>query len=183
MNNTLDYYLRLPYRIEIYPDEDGQGYTATIPDLPGCLTQGKTPEEALSSIEEAKHLWLEVAVQEGDHIPEPTQPQVEEYSGRFLARVPRSLHRHLAKRAEAEGGSLNQLVVSLLSAAIGWWRATALHRDYSRVFHRAILNLERSWAPDESQIPDVYSEFWMPTVEVSPVAKPRWPALEQQRTR
>lgn len=119
MNNLLEYYANLPYRVEIYPEENGQGYTAAIPDLPGCISSGDTPQEALHAVDEAKRLWLEVALQDGDPIPEPTAVTVEHFSGKFVVRVPRSLHRRLVKRAEVEGVSLNQLVVSILSESAG----------------------------------------------------------------
>jgi predicted RNase H-like HicB family nuclease len=48
----LEYFLSLKYPISIYPEEEG-GYTALIPDLPGCITQGKTLEEVMINIEEA----------------------------------------------------------------------------------------------------------------------------------
>jgi antitoxin HicB len=48
----LEYFLSLKYPISIYPEEEG-GYTALIPDLPGCMSQGKTLEEGIINIEEA----------------------------------------------------------------------------------------------------------------------------------
>jgi predicted RNase H-like HicB family nuclease len=50
--------LNLKYLISIIPEEGG-GFTALIPDLPGCMTQGKTIEEVVVNIEEAKRLWIE----------------------------------------------------------------------------------------------------------------------------
>lgn len=70
MNKTLDYYLSLPYNIELIPDEDGFWF-ARIPTLPGCMTQGATRLEALEMIDEAKVLWLETALANGVEIPEP----------------------------------------------------------------------------------------------------------------
>ncbi len=70
MNKTLDYYLSLPYPIELIPDEDGYWF-AQIPLLPGCMTQGASRTEALEMIDEAKILWLETALDEGIDIPEP----------------------------------------------------------------------------------------------------------------
>ena len=118
---TLEYYIALPYRIEIYPEEDGSGYTAAIPDLPGCVTSAPTIEALGDMIAEAKSLWLEVALEDGDYIPEPAPAEMEEYSGRFVARLPRSLHRQLAQRATRENTSLNQLVVALLAEGMGRW--------------------------------------------------------------
>ncbi len=67
---TLEYYLSLPYTIELTPDEDGYWFVE-IPLLPGCLSQGSSRAEALEMIDEAKILWLETALQEGIFIPEP----------------------------------------------------------------------------------------------------------------
>jgi antitoxin HicB len=111
---TLEYYLGLSYPIQIYPEMNG-GYTVTIKDLPGCISQGETKEEALSMIEDARIGWLEVAYAHNDPIPEP---QLEpEYSGKLLLRMPKSLHQRLAERASREGVSLNQYVNVLLGEA------------------------------------------------------------------
>ena len=118
---TIDYYKALPYRVEVYPEEDGGGYTAAIPDLPGCMTCADTIDELWAMIEEAKALWLETALDDGDYIPEPPLMEVQEYSGKFVTRIPRSLHRQLAERAKSEGTSLNQLVLSLLAYGTGRW--------------------------------------------------------------
>jgi antitoxin HicB len=69
-NKMLNYYLNLPYTIELTPDEDGYWF-AQIPLLPGCITQGASRTEALAALDEAKALWLETALAEGISIPEP----------------------------------------------------------------------------------------------------------------
>lgn len=72
LNKTLDYYLKLPYTIVLKPgQEEGDGWLAEIPELPGCFTAGDTKEEALHLLEEAKRLWLESSLAHGDPIPEP----------------------------------------------------------------------------------------------------------------
>ncbi len=109
--HTLEYYLSLNYKVELYPDDGA--FVAEIPDLPGCITQGDTMEEAISFINEAKILWLKTAIDRGITIPEPRQ--LDGYSGKFLLRMPKSLHARLAGQATDEGVSLNQYVVSLLS--------------------------------------------------------------------
>ncbi len=69
-HKTLEYYLQLPYTIELIPDEDGVWFAQVL--LPkGCMTQGSTREEALTMLDEAKELWLETALAEGIDIPEP----------------------------------------------------------------------------------------------------------------
>lgn len=116
MDKTLEYYLALPYTIELVPDPDG-GWFVAVKELPGCMSQGDTKEEALDMIQDAMTGWLQVALEDGIEIPEPRT--LDEYSGRFVVRVPRSLHRELVNRAEQEGASLNQYVNVLLAHAIG----------------------------------------------------------------
>ena len=69
-HKSLEYYLSLPYTIELTPDEDGDWF-AQIPLLKGCMTQGASREEALIMLDEAKTLWLETALEENIAIPEP----------------------------------------------------------------------------------------------------------------
>ncbi len=109
----LDYYLSLPYRIELYEDTEAGGYSVTIPELPGCLSCGETAEQALKNINNAKKEWLLAALEDGYPIPEPAK--IEDYSGQFKLRLPKSLHKNLAEHAKREGISLNQYCVYLLS--------------------------------------------------------------------
>jgi antitoxin HicB len=53
--------------------EDGGGFTATVPDLPGCMRDGETPEEAISNVRDAIAAWLEAAHDLGRAIPEPSR--------------------------------------------------------------------------------------------------------------
>ena len=69
----IDYYMSLPYSILLTPisEEDGGGWLAEIPQLPGCMSDGETQQEALNMIEDARRLWLESSLAHGDPIPEP----------------------------------------------------------------------------------------------------------------
>jgi len=58
-----------PFLVVIEPDEDG--WLASVPDLPGCLSGGETIEQAQAGIEEAIRLWIETANESGWPIPEP----------------------------------------------------------------------------------------------------------------
>jgi antitoxin HicB len=69
-DKTLDYYMSLPYHIELIPDEDGYWF-ARIPLLKGCMTNGANRQEALEMLDDAKQLWLETALSLGMTIPEP----------------------------------------------------------------------------------------------------------------
>jgi antitoxin HicB len=66
----LNYYLSLHYPILFIPSDEG-GFVVSIPLLKGCLSQGDDLQEAYRMIEEAKALWLEVALESGIAIPEP----------------------------------------------------------------------------------------------------------------
>jgi predicted RNase H-like HicB family nuclease len=98
--------------LRFIPEDDL--WVAAVPELPGCSTHGKTRAEALANIEEAIDEWVATAQEKGWPVPAP-RIGLEEYSGRFVVRLPKSLHRQLARLAEAEGVSLNQYVVYLLS--------------------------------------------------------------------
>jgi predicted RNase H-like HicB family nuclease len=68
---SLEHYLHLRYPITVYPQPEG-GYVAMIKDLPGCITQGETPDEIMANIEEARQLWIETVYEHGDEIPLPS---------------------------------------------------------------------------------------------------------------
>jgi antitoxin HicB len=111
MKKNIEYYMKLPYKTIIIPDPYG-GFFVKVEELEGCMSQGETEEEALKNIKEAKELWLETAIEMNIKIPEP---EIEEYSGKFVLRLPRSLHRKLANAAKKNNSSLNQYINYLLS--------------------------------------------------------------------
>ena len=107
-------------------DEDGQvGWVAEIQELPGCLSQGYTREEALANLDDAKLSWISVALEDDLDIPEPRSS--DSYSGHFVVRLPQSLHAELARTADREGISLNQFVANVLAGAVGWRQRTRHH--------------------------------------------------------
>ena len=113
MVKTIDEYMSLPYQIELTPDPDEGGYVASFPDLPGCLSIGDTAEEALANATDAKRAWFDAAIETGIDIPNPNS--LDEYSGQFKLRIPKSLHRTLSINSKKEGVSMNQYCVYLLS--------------------------------------------------------------------
>jgi|tagenome__1003787_1003787.scaffolds.fasta_scaffold20941918_5 antitoxin HicB len=66
--------LEYPIRIERLSEEDGGGYLATAPDLPGCMSDGATPEEALKNVQEAIASWIEAAKEWKQEVPKPSPP-------------------------------------------------------------------------------------------------------------
>lgn len=112
MKSIVDY-MSLPYRLEIVEDKSEGGYVASYPDLPGCLTCGETIEEVVKNANDAKKEWLLAAIEENIDIPEPDT--LDNYSGQFKLRMPRSLHKSLANHALRESISMNQYCLYLLS--------------------------------------------------------------------
>ena len=110
---TIEYYMNLPYRLELVPDTDEGGFVASYPELRGCLTSGETAEAALKNALDCKREWLAAALEDGYEIPEPTSD--DEYSGQFKLRLPKSLHRALAENSKREGISMNQYCLYLLT--------------------------------------------------------------------
>ena len=110
---TLNEYLALPYRMEIVEDRDEGGYVVSFPELPGCITCGETVESAVANAEDAKREWITAALEDGITVHEPDD--LENYSGQFKLRIPKSLHRSLTEHAKREGISMNQYCVYLLS--------------------------------------------------------------------
>ena len=115
MRKDLDFYLSLHYPVTIHTDPEG-GFVAEIEELPGCITQGETLEEVFEAIEDARQGWIQVAYENGQDISLPRG--IEEYSGKILIRIPKSLHRDLVHTARHEGVSLNQYISSLLAARV-----------------------------------------------------------------
>lgn len=109
----IDEYMNLPYRIEIIPDVYEGGFVASFPDLPGCITSGESMEEVLANVDDAKREWLAASIESGVEIPEPDT--MDNYSGQFKLRLPKSLHYDLSRHARSEGISMNQYCLYLLA--------------------------------------------------------------------
>src|SRR3990167_8141291 len=98
--------------------DDGGGFLIEFPDLPGCMSDGETVEEAIVNGADAVKCWITVAKETGREVPDPGE--IENQSGKWVQRVPRSLHARLTKQAKREHVSLNTLVVSILSESLGF---------------------------------------------------------------
>ncbi len=92
-------------------EEEGGGWLATFPDLPGCMSDGETPEEALRNAAEAETAWLTANQKWGK--------AKTEKPARLVARLPRSIHRDLQERANEEGVSINTMMVTLIAHGLG----------------------------------------------------------------
>ena len=148
---TIKYYMKLPYTIIMIPDDEG--YYVKIKELPGCMSQGDNESEALSNIQEAKELWLETAISRNISIPEPESD--ETYSGKFIVRLPKSLHAKIARRAKEENTSINQLVVSMLSNRSGEY-------DMMKKFEKCIDKVEKQKDLEHQLISNGYLQTSIP---------------------
>ena len=111
----------IEYRFTIRPmtAEEGGGYLIEFPDLPGCMSDGETIEEAIANGAEAKGDWIAAMVAAGRPVPQPSAEAKDAYSGKWVLRTPKSLHRGLAERARQEGVILNALAVAMLAQGLG----------------------------------------------------------------
>jgi predicted RNase H-like HicB family nuclease len=66
--------MALEYAVHIERLAESDGYLATVPDLPGCMSDGETPEEALKKLQEAIASWIESAKEWKQDIPKPSPP-------------------------------------------------------------------------------------------------------------
>lgn len=108
-------YLSEPYSRVLVPDPSG-GYFVEVLEFPGCFSQGDTPQEAVKNLEEAMEGWIAAALDAGQAIPTPAASRG--YSGHVALRMPKSLHREAVRRAELEGVSLNQYLVTAIEAHV-----------------------------------------------------------------
>ncbi len=107
------------YPFEIHPlsKEDGGGYMVSFTNFSECVSDGDTIAEAIENGMDA--LQETIAALESLNMPVPEPGSCGTYSGKFIQRVPKSIHARLVMRAKQEGVSMNSLVVSILAESLG----------------------------------------------------------------
>ena len=113
MNNIQQY----PFEVHAISEDDGGGYLISFPDFSECISDGETPEEAIRNGMDALDETIAALESMGFPVPEPGSGGG--YSGKFIQRVPKSIHARLAMRAKQEGVSMNSLVISFLAEGLG----------------------------------------------------------------
>ena len=98
------------FEVRRLSSEEGGGYFVTFPELPGCMSDGDTMEEAIVNAADAEKEWL-LASKDWD--------KTAEKPGRFVTRMPKWIYRGLQHNAEREGVSMNTLIVSVLARELG----------------------------------------------------------------
>ena len=110
-NRNID---RYQFTVRPLSKVEGGGYLVEYPDIPGCMSDGETIDEAITNGREALRDCLDVFKESGRKIPKPS---VE--AAQWRQRLPRTLYTKLTTQAENEGVSINSLVTAIIAEAIG----------------------------------------------------------------
>jgi antitoxin HicB len=113
MSKLADY----PFEIRPLTQEEGGGFLISYPDFAECISDGDTVEDALVNGRDA--LKATIAALKAKKLPVPAPNSGGIASGKFVARVPKTVHAQLATRARAEGVSLNALVLAFIAQGLG----------------------------------------------------------------
>lgn len=106
-----------PFEVRPLSDDDGGGFLVSFPDFAECISDGETIDEALENSRDA--LQATIAALKAKKLPVPAPNSGGVASGKFIARVPKTIHAQLATRARAEGVSLNTLVLTFIAQGLG----------------------------------------------------------------
>ena len=113
MSKLTDY----PFEIRPLTADEGGGFLISYPDFADCISDGETVEETLKNGQDA--LKATIATLKSKALPVPTPNSGGIASGKFVARVPKTIHAQLTTRAKSEGVSLNTLVLTFIAQGLG----------------------------------------------------------------
>lgn len=113
MSRPTDY----PFEIRPLSADEGGGFLISYPDFAECIADGETIDEAIENGRHALRATVAALKAKGHPIPAPKGGAIA--SGRFVARVPKSIHARLTARSRAEGVSLNALVLTFIAQGLG----------------------------------------------------------------
>ncbi|MBF0460931.1 MAG: type II toxin-antitoxin system HicB family antitoxin [Magnetococcales bacterium] len=105
-----------PFEIRRLSEEDGGGFLISFTDFNECIADGETVAEAIENGLDALRGMILTLEELGLPVPVPLSGG---FSGKFMTRVPKSLHAKLVAKAKREQVSLNMLVATLLAAGVG----------------------------------------------------------------
>lgn len=151
------------YKFNVYPlsEEDGGGFYAEVPELPGCIASAETLEETMILLKEAIESWVDVSKEKGKKIPDVTYYDVNDSlpSGRFGVRISRTSHKKLLEIAKEENISLNALVSKYLEQMLAVRTIDAIiaeklgNEESSEV---DILPKKKTWEWDSNEKSPIY---------------------------
>ncbi len=106
----------IKYRVDISWSDEDRCYVARVPELPGCVTDGNTLEEAAAHAQEAIQSYIQSLDEQGKPLPNPIASK--KFSGKIPLRIDPELHRELAISAHVDGESLNKFIERKLKKAV-----------------------------------------------------------------
>jgi len=188
---TKDYYLALPYIIEVTPikPEDGGGYSACIPMLGRytCVGDGETYEEAIRDLKINQASLIDRMLSEGNEIPEPIEQRTAIKT--FLLRLPADLYGQIMETAKKEGVSINRYIRDILAKYQNDFeleRAFETIRAEIQYMHHDLIRTmfesqPRGTSPstDTSLIIDMFSllQYWLSKLPRNPQPSDLWTSL------
>lgn len=107
---SLDY----PFTMHPLSEDEGGGYLIEFPDLPGCMSDGATPEEALSNGADAVQCWIEAMREAGRLVPGPASAAV----GKRTISVHDRVYEELAEEARLQGLSVETIADAALTRGL-----------------------------------------------------------------
>ncbi|BCS53620.1 toxin-antitoxin system HicB family antitoxin [Geobacter sp. SVR] len=103
---------KYPFDVRALTNEEGGGYLVSFPDFNECIADGETVEEAIAEGYQALAAVIATLEEQGLPVPEPGS--FGAFSGKFVQRLPKSVHARLQARARQEGVSLNALATTYI---------------------------------------------------------------------
>lgn len=165
------------YSRHVYFNHEDQDYVALSTEFPHLSAVGETPEEALNELDVVLEAAIEIHTEEGWPLPQPEAPPAPQGlpSGRFVVRVPRTLHHRLTRQAKEDGVSLNQLANTYLAAGLALAQHPTVAPDLQHCQERVQAFTSRArtsttnlvaWSPsDRSRDPERKPRVSSPTVD------------------
>ena len=138
-----------PFEVRPLSQEDGGGYLISYPDFKECIADGDTIEEAIR--EGRKALTAVIATMEEKGLPVPAPGTFAEYSGKFVQRLPKSLHARLDARARLEGVSINTLATTYIAEGLAG-RRISIENDIPLLADRKIPYRQRTGVREKKSL-------------------------------
>jgi predicted HicB family RNase H-like nuclease len=138
-------YLKRPYSRVVVPESDGT-FRGEILEFPGCIAAGDTAQETLAKLEDVADSWLQSMLARGQQIPEPIE--ANNYSGKLVLRLSKSVHQKAAVAARLDGVSLNYFIANCVAEHVGARsRSTTMATHAAHVFGFSLHALTGPYMP------------------------------------
>jgi antitoxin HicB len=175
VKKDLKYYLSLNYPIEIIkiPDDEGGGFSACIPLLgrSAFIADGETVDEAINNLNLLKKESFGRMIENGIPIQEPVEEKEEPFSGKFLVRVPKELHRSIAQRAKQNNISLNQYIQYLLTTGLMNTSFEQVIESYCHKFDKVIQEMKNVEFTYDLKNEQIYEDYPTQQTKIFPIDK------------